>query len=76
MAKRITQPHHLIYGDDKNPELSVYLYKGEHHAITLLERYSGFRHCRTRKISCSKGLIATLRFMADVLEPFAQDLKE
>ena len=36
--KRVTQTHHISYGSDTEPEITVKMYKGEHWAITQLQR--------------------------------------
>ena len=60
--KQVIQNHHISY----NPEIVVKIYKGEHWAITQLNR-------RTRNIS--KGFIECLKAWIAEYEEGAVDLK-
>lgn len=52
VKKQVIQKHHLSY----NPEITVMLYKGEHWAITILNR---------RKKNMSKGFLRCLQEYID-----------
>lgn len=58
-----TQKHHISY----EPEIIVTLYKGEHWAITQLNR-------RTKKVS--KGFIKCIKAWIEEVEPITVDLDE
>ena len=49
VKKQVIQEHHISYA---NPEITVKLYKGEHWAITVLNR---------RKKNMSKGFLRCLQ---------------
>lgn len=51
MKKPVIQTHHISYGSATEPEITVKIFKGEHWAITLLNR-------RKR---VSKGFLEVLR---------------
>jgi hypothetical protein len=36
----IVQWHHIIYPGDKNKEVLVRIFKGEHHILTLMQLYT------------------------------------
>lgn len=63
----IIQKHHIVYEnkEHKQPEEVVYLYKGEHWAITQLQR---------RK-NISKGFIKALKHWILLNEDKAKDVK-
>lgn len=60
--KQVIQKHHLSYYD---PEIIVYLYKGEHWAITILNR---------RHKNMSKGFLRCLQEYIDKHKEHAVDL--
>ena len=58
VKKQIIQNHHISYGDPETgePEVKVKIYKGEHWAITILNR---------RKKNMSKGFLTCLQKYID-----------
>ncbi len=60
--KQVIQKHHISY----DPEITVYLYKGEHWAITVLNR---------RKKNMSKGFLRCLKEYIKKHEKNAVDLE-
>ena len=68
MAKPIIQKHHLVYENEKHKqkEVTVLLYKGEHWAITQLQR--------RKKVS--KGFIKALEFWLLLNKDNAINIKE
>lgn len=68
MVKKIIQNHHIIYEnkEHKQKEETVKMFKGEHWAITQLQR---------RK-NISKGFIKALKFWILMNEEKAVDLEE
>ena len=66
MVKRIVQRHHIKYKDKDGVDWVVRIYKGEHWAITQLQR---------RKY-ISKGFITSLKEWIKDNEVFAVDLEE
>jgi len=66
MSKKVIQGHHLIYKSDKQDEVVVKMYKGEHWVITQLQR--------RKKIS--KGIIKALKHWIILNEDKAIDLNE
>ncbi len=59
--KQVIQNHHISY----SPEVTVKIYKGEHWAITVLNR---------RKKNMSKGFLRCLRLYIELHEDDAVDL--
>ena len=65
MKKQIIQTHHISYGSDSEPEITVKIYKGEHWAITVLNR---------RKKNMSRGFLLCLKKYINEHEKDAIDL--
>ncbi len=63
--KQVTQRHHISYPDEPAGEILVTLYKGEHWAITVLNR---------RKKNMSKGFLRCLQEYIDSHAEQAVDL--
>ena len=61
--KQVIQKHHISY----EPEITVKIYKGEHWAITILNR---------RKKNMSKGFLRCLQEYIDTHKDTAVDLDE
>ena len=61
MKKQVIQKHHISY----DPEITVNIYKGEHWAITILNR---------RKKNMSQGFLRCLREYIKEHEGHAVDL--
>ena len=59
--KQVIQKHHISY----NPEIVVKIYKGEHWAITILNR---------RKKNMSKGFLRCLQEYINIHKDEAEDL--
>ena len=66
VVKRIVQKHHIKYKDKDGYDWVVRIYKGEHWAITQLQR---------RKF-ISKGFITSLKYWIEQHESSAIDLEE
>ncbi len=62
MAKRIIQQHHISY----DPDVSVYIYKGEHLILTKIQWFS--------KKTVSRGFITALKVFIAENEHRAKDL--
>ena len=63
MAKKpIIQKHHITYGDN---ERCVYVYKGEHHCLTMLQWRKkvsrGFLEALRQYIKDTRGIAVNLR---------------
>lgn len=63
--KQVIQEHHISYGSDTEPEIKVKIYKGEHWAITILNR---------RSKNMSKGFLRCLQEYIDSHRAMAVDL--
>lgn len=63
--KQVTQKHHISYAEDPEGEITVTLFKGEHWAITVLNR---------RSKNMSKGFLRCLRKYIDEHSEDAVDL--
>ncbi len=61
------QKHHISYPDDPDGEITVNIYKGEHWAITCINR---------RSKNMSKGFLRCLKEYIDKHEDTAVDLDE
>ncbi len=68
MSKPTIQRHHLVYAapDHRQREETVLLYKGEHWAITQLQR----------RTNISKGFVKALKYWLLINEDKAVDLEE
>jgi|TARA_Y100000310_G_C20471570_1_gene710317 hypothetical protein len=65
--KQVIQKHHISYPNDPDGEITVNLYKGEHWAITVLNR---------RKKNMSKGFLRCLQKYINEHKEDAVDLDE
>ena len=65
--KQVIQNHHISYPDEPDGEITVKIYKGEHWAITILNR---------RKKNMSKGFLRCLQEYIDTHKDMAVDLDE
>ncbi len=65
MKKQVIQNHHISYKDDPRGEIKVKVYKGEHWAITVLNR---------RNKNMSKGFLRCLKEYIALHEKGAIDL--
>ena len=63
--KQVIQKHHISYKDEPRGEVTVNIYKGEHWAITVLNR---------RKKNMSKGFLICLKEYIKLHEEHAVDL--
>lgn len=67
VSKRpVVQVHHLMYGTEKQPEITVRIFKGEHWLATNLNR---------RK-NISKGWIKYLKFWIALHEDEAKEIPD
>lgn len=64
MKKPIVQPHHLIYGTEKQREVVVSVYKGEHWIATNLNR----------RTHISKGFVKYIKFWLALNEDAAEEI--
>ena len=65
--KQVIQGHHISYPDEPDGEIIVKIYKGEHWAITVLNR---------RKKNMSKGFLRCLQKYIDEHKEDAVDLDD
>lgn len=65
MVKRVVQRHHILYKDRGGIDWVVPIYKGEHWAITQLQR----------RTHVSKGFITSIKYWISQVEDSAIDLE-
>ena len=63
--KQVIQKHHISYAGEPRGEITVKIYKGEHWAITILNR---------RKKNMSVGFLRCLQEYIDSHKDYAVDL--